>query len=82
VCASGRANIYLATLALLLGHHVRIGMEDTIWRWPHRDEKINKNLETYLATKQLVELLGREVVTPEEWRKTMKMRKPGGKFKK
>lgn len=80
VCASGRASSYLTAFALLLGLHVRIGMEDTVWRWPHRDEKIKRNVETFLWTKQLVELLGREIVDPNEWRKLLNMKKPGGRL--
>ena len=81
VCASGRASSYLTTFALLLGLHIRVGMEDSVWRWPHRDEKIKHNLETFEAAKQMVGLLGREIVTPDEWRAQLKMRKPGGKLK-
>ena len=76
VCASGRASIYLATFALLLGFHIRVGMEDTVWRWPHRDDMIKNNLETFKATKQLVELLGRELIEPAEYRKLLGMTKP------
>ena len=36
VCAGGRASLHLANLALLMGLHVRVGMEDTVWKWPHR----------------------------------------------
>jgi len=82
VCASGRASCYLTTLALLLGLHIRVGMEDSVWRWPHRDEKIGRNIDTYLAAKQTVELLGREIIEPAEFRKMMGMRKAGGKLKK
>ena len=81
VCASGRASSYLTTFAMLLGHNVRVGMEDTVWKWPHKDELIKHNLETYQSAKQLAELLGREVIDPDEWRKMMKMRKPGGTLK-
>jgi len=82
VCASGRASCYLTTLALLLGLHIRVGMEDSVWRWPHRDEKIGRNIDTYLAAKQTIELLGREIIEPAEFRKMMGMRKAGGKLKK
>lgn len=82
VCASGRASCYLTTFALLLGLHIRVGMEDSVWRWPHRDEKIRRNIDTYLAAKQTVELLGREIIEPAEFRKMMGMRKAGGKLKK
>jgi 3-keto-5-aminohexanoate cleavage enzyme len=81
VCASGRASTYLTTFALLLGLHIRVGMEDSVWRWPHHDVKIKNNLETWLQTKQICELLGREIIDPNEFRQMMKMRKPGGKLK-
>jgi 3-keto-5-aminohexanoate cleavage enzyme len=71
VCASGRASIYLATLAVLMGHHLRVGMEDTVWRWPHKDQKITSNAETFLQYKKLCEILGREVVTPKEYRQLL-----------
>ncbi|HRR41766.1 MAG TPA: 3-keto-5-aminohexanoate cleavage protein, partial [Syntrophales bacterium] len=67
--------------ALLLGLHIRVGMEDSVWRWPHQDVKIKNNLETWLQTKQICELLGREIIDPNEFRQMMKMRKPGGKLK-
>lgn len=35
VCASGRASSYLTGLAILLGHHVRPGIGESPWRWPH-----------------------------------------------
>lgn len=68
VCAAGRGSSYLATLAMLLGLHVRVGMEDTVWQWPHRNEKIQNNAEHYKAFKALAELLGREVATGDEYR--------------
>lgn len=68
VCAAGRASSYLATFALLLGLNIRVGMEDTVWKWPHRNEMIQNNAEHYKAFKALVELLGREVATGDEYR--------------
>ena len=45
VWASGRAFVYLTTFALLLGLHIRVGMENTLWRWPYQDEMIkSRNL--------------------------------------
>lgn len=81
VCASGRASTFLTTFALLLGLNIRVGMEDSVWKWPHHDQKIKTNLETWHATKQICELLGREIIDPNEFRKMMKMKKPGGKLK-
>ncbi len=71
VCAAGRASIYLATIAATLGLHVRVGMEDTIWRWPHRDELIESNLQVLESAKLLAQVLGREVATPRRYREIM-----------
>ena len=69
VCAAGRASSYLANLAVLLGLHIRVGMEDTVWKWPHRNDKIANNAEHFKGFKQLVEFLGRDVATADEYRK-------------
>lgn len=68
VCAAGRASIYLATVAAALGLHIRVGMEDTVWKWPHKQDKLTSNLEAFRMAKQLAEVLGREVATPGEYR--------------
>jgi len=78
VCASGRAGTYLASFAMLLGLNIRIGMEDTVWKFPHKDEKIRKNLDTWYQFSQMARLLGREPYTPDEFKKKLGMQKPGG----
>ena len=69
VCGSGRASMYLAALAIIMGLHIRVGTEDTIWRYPHRDEKVQSNVQSFRAAKALCEMLGREVATADEYRK-------------
>jgi 3-keto-5-aminohexanoate cleavage enzyme len=71
VCAAGRASVFLATAAALLGLHVRVGMEDTVWKYPHKDQKLTSNLEAFLQIKTIVEALGRQVATPLEYREIM-----------
>ena len=71
VCAAGRASTYLATLALLLGLHVRVGMEDTLWQYPHRDDIIQHNVEHFRQMRQIAALLGRELMTPAEYRRAI-----------
>lgn len=71
VCAAGRASIYLATIAAALGLHIRVGMEDTVWKWPHKQEKVQSNLEVFRLAKQLAEVLGRSVATPAEYREIL-----------
>ncbi|MDR3332664.1 MAG: 3-keto-5-aminohexanoate cleavage protein [Synergistaceae bacterium] len=69
VAAAGRASSYLANLAMLLGLSVRVGMEDTVWKWPHKNDRIENNAEQFKTYKTLAEILGREVCTPGEYRK-------------
>lgn len=68
VCAAGRASSYVVMLAALMGLHVRVGMEDTVWRWPHRDEKIADNLQMLQMASSMAQLLGRDIATPSEYR--------------
>ncbi|HWU63691.1 MAG TPA: 3-keto-5-aminohexanoate cleavage protein [Ensifer sp.] len=67
VCAGGRASLHLATLAMLMGLHVRVGMEDTVWKWPHTDELINKNVDVFRLTKTIAESIGRELMSSQEF---------------
>jgi 3-keto-5-aminohexanoate cleavage enzyme len=68
VCAAGRASTYLATLAILLGLHVRVGMEDTVWKWPHREDLLTSNVDHFNMVRALATSLGRELMTPAEYR--------------
>ena len=68
VCAAGRASTYLATMAILMGLHVRVGMEDTIWKWPHREDILESSTAHFRAVRDIARLLGREVMTPAEYR--------------
>lgn len=68
VCAAGRASMHLASLAATLGAHIRVGMEDTYFKWPHRDDRIGSNLEVLRLAQNLAEVLGRPVATPREYR--------------
>jgi 3-keto-5-aminohexanoate cleavage enzyme len=73
VCAAGRATTYLVTVAAAMGLHVRVGMEDTIWRWPHREDLIESNLQQLEIAKQLAGVLGRQVATHDEYREMVGM---------
>ena len=71
VCSAGRASSYLITVAAALGLHVRVGMEDTVWRWPHRAEKLESNVNALESAKTLATLLGRKVASFSEFRELM-----------
>lgn len=62
----------LTVLAIILGVDcVRIGMEDTIWMYPHRDEKIKRCADVVKKVATIAMELGREIATPEEARKIL-----------
>lgn len=67
VCAAGRASMYVATLAAALGLNIRIGMEDTYYLWPHRNDKIDSNRQVFELGAKLADVLGREVATRSEY---------------
>jgi 3-keto-5-aminohexanoate cleavage enzyme len=68
VGATGRASCYVTTAAMLLGGHIRVGMEDVLYRYPHKDVMLTNNVEEVKLAIQLSQLLGREVATPNEYR--------------
>ena len=53
VCAAGRASMYVATLAAVMGLHIRVGMEDSYWLWPHRDDRIESTLPPVFSPKMV-----------------------------
>jgi 3-keto-5-aminohexanoate cleavage enzyme len=69
VCAAGRASMYVATMAALMGLHIRVGMEDTYWLWPHRDDRIQSNLQTFELAQHISAVTGRPVASRSEYRK-------------
>lgn len=68
VCSGGRGCSYMVTLALIMGLDIRVGMEDTIWKWPHKDDLIETNVECFENFRTISHLLGREVYTSCELR--------------
>jgi 3-keto-5-aminohexanoate cleavage enzyme len=80
VCSSGRASSYLTTLAILLGCHVRVGKEDTIYRLPHRNDVIVSNREIVEQTVSMARMLGREPMNAIEYREAMGMKPLSSKF--
>lgn len=68
VCSAGRASQYLVTAAILLGLHVRVGTEDTAFRYPHSDELLADSTETVERARITAESMGRRLATPDECR--------------
>jgi len=75
VCSGGRGSSYMTTLALIMGLDIRVGMEDTIWKWPHKDDVIESNAECFKNFKTIANILGREVYTAKELREAMGLKR-------
>lgn len=75
VAGSGRPCSYLTTMAMLLGLDVKVGMEDTYFRWPHKDDVIESNAKVVADTIAIAKALGRRPATAAEARALLGMPK-------
>ena len=72
VCAGGRNWMPFSTMAIMLGFDmVRVGMEDTVFVYPHREEKIQSSAQAVRKIVAIANELGREIATPAEAREIM-----------
>ena len=69
VCAAGRATLYMTTLATMMGLHIRVGVEDTPWKFPNRNTRLANNLEMLTMARGLAGLLGRKPASADHYRK-------------
>jgi uncharacterized protein (DUF849 family) len=68
VCNAGRANLYITTLATMLGLNIRVGLEDSGWKHPNSDEFTTGNLELFNRAKNISAELGRLPASADEYR--------------
>jgi 3-keto-5-aminohexanoate cleavage enzyme len=70
---AGRGGLYIVTLAITLGvYGVRVGMEDAVWMYPHKDEKIRDNKSVVKTIAQIAENLGRRLGTADDYRSVVR----------
>nr|WP_225917737.1 3-keto-5-aminohexanoate cleavage protein [Halobaculum rubrum] len=67
--ATGRHQRPLTTLSVLLGGHVRVGMEDNLYMG--RGTPAESSAELLAETVDLIDALDRDIATPEETRKLL-----------
>ncbi|MFV1988568.1 MAG: 3-keto-5-aminohexanoate cleavage protein [Gemmatimonadota bacterium] len=73
--AGGRNWLALSTFAILMGvDAIRVGMEDHVHMYPHRDEKIKRSADEVRKIATISRELGREIATPLESREMMGIR--------
>ena len=69
VCAPGRYEMQMGALAIMMGGHVRVGMEDNIYLGRGVLAKSNAELVAKIA--RIAKELGREIATPDEAREIL-----------
>ena len=68
----GRNWLPFTTLAMMLGFDmVRVGMEDSVYVYPHRNEKLATSVQAVRKVVAIANELGREIATPDEARQIM-----------
>ena len=72
--AGGRNWLPLSVFAILLGvDSVRVGMEDHIWMYPHKNELIERSADETRKIATIARELGRAIATPAQARAVMGM---------
>jgi 3-keto-5-aminohexanoate cleavage enzyme len=72
VCGVAKNEFQAATAAVLQGGHIRVGLEDNVKTV--KGEIAKENHELVAWARQLIELCGLEVATPDETRQILKLR--------
>ncbi len=68
----GRNWLPLTVEALMLGvDFIRVGKEDTMWMYPHRDDILERNADAVKKIVTIARELGREIATPDEAREIL-----------
>jgi len=72
VCAPGRYEMQMGALAIMMGGHVRVGMEDNIYL--ERGVLAKSNAELVAKIARIAKELGREIATPDETKKILQLK--------
>ena len=76
---AGRNWLPTTVEAILTGGHTRVGMEDGIYLYPHKDDLFKSCAEVVTKIRRIAEELGRETATPAEARKILGLASGVGK---
>jgi uncharacterized protein (DUF849 family) len=72
VLGAGRYQLPIAAMAASMGGHVRVGLEDSLWAGP--GQLATSNAEQVRSIRQIIEVLGLEVATPDEARALLQLK--------
>jgi 3-keto-5-aminohexanoate cleavage enzyme len=69
----GRSHLPMSVMALAMGGHIRVGMEDNVYY--NRGELVKKNAQFVERIVRIAEEYGRPVATPDEAREILSLQK-------
>jgi 3-keto-5-aminohexanoate cleavage enzyme len=69
VIGVGHAQLFVTTAAILVGGHVRVGMEDSVFY--HRGELLNSSAQAVERVVRIAKELDREIATPQQAREML-----------
>ena len=72
VLGAGRNQLPVITQAAAMGGHVRVGLEDSLWRAPGK--LAETNAQQVALARQVIESLGLEIATPDEARQILALK--------
>lgn len=75
ISIGGRPTLDMLTLAIILGGHIRVGLEDMIYVYPRKDELATSNAQLVAKMVRIATELGRDIATPAQARKTLGFKK-------
>jgi uncharacterized protein (DUF849 family) len=78
VGCNGRAGMFLCATAMIMGLNVRVGLEDSHWLYPHRDEPCPDNGIAVARAVALAELFGRRPATGDDYRRQLGLKLRNG----
>ncbi len=72
VLGAGRNQMFIAAMSAVMGGHVRVGLEDSLWLG--RGELAHTNAQQVARARRILEELGLEVATPAEAREMLQLK--------
>jgi uncharacterized protein (DUF849 family) len=75
VLGAGRSQMFIAAMSAVMGGHVRVGLEDSLWFG--KGELARSNADQVARARRIVEELGLEVATPNEAREMLQLKGSG-----
>jgi uncharacterized protein (DUF849 family) len=77
----GVFQLVMNSAAIIMGGHVRIGLEDNIWYDNHKEE-LATNEKSIQRIRRIAKEIGREIATPAEARKMLGLKVPASSFQR